>query len=453
MPDQRQILELLVSARQALNGVARFNPEGNIYHDDEGHFTGTGGHTGRKPKPPNKGRKPGQPTAQEARRQQLEEHRKEGHARIAEQRKEHAGARKDLVKDHKGEWNDLKKGHAKADKELARDQAKELRELDRDHAKDHRELDREHDKERKADAKDEDADDDDRKHREQTRKDDKDNLTEEHGHARKSVEEEHAQQVKEHAEDHDQERKDKLAEFAEARKDLLEEHKQERHELLEEFKEELKDEGFKKKSPKVRGSTATTTSSTEKHGEALKAMFGRIPSTQELGNLGGIGDGKFVFFKDHEGSIYVSGGNDKYEVNRIIGKDQDGKTYLNAVNFNVKEGSRGQGIGASVFGRMVEQAKASGIDYIKCEAGREKGQNGYAIWPKMGYDGDIPKEVKSKLPSEMSDSKRVSDLMKTPEGRKFWEENGVTTNMTFDLKSGSQSNKIWSDYQKNKKTK
>jgi hypothetical protein len=34
----------------------RFIREGNPYHDDEGHFTGTGGHTGRKPKEPNKGR-------------------------------------------------------------------------------------------------------------------------------------------------------------------------------------------------------------------------------------------------------------------------------------------------------------------------------------------------------------------------------------------------------------
>jgi HK97 family phage portal protein len=47
---------------RGLNSAIRSSPElrfmkqGNPYHDDEGHFTGTGGHTGRKPKEPNKGR-------------------------------------------------------------------------------------------------------------------------------------------------------------------------------------------------------------------------------------------------------------------------------------------------------------------------------------------------------------------------------------------------------------
>ncbi len=101
MPDRRQILETLIAARQALNGVTRFNPEGNKYHDDEGHFTGTGGHVGRKPKPPNKGRNPGDLTPQEARKQerqkQLEEFRKSYKEAAKDTKKEHVGERKDLT--------------------------------------------------------------------------------------------------------------------------------------------------------------------------------------------------------------------------------------------------------------------------------------------------------------------------------------------------------------------
>ncbi len=147
MPDQRQILETLIAARQALNGVARFNPEGNKYHDDEGHFTGTGGHTGRKPKPPNKGRKPGGLTPKEIRKQerqkQLEGFRKSYKDEAKSLKNGHVGERKDLTKDQKKQWSDQKKEHAKDRKEQKAFEKSDRKELIRDHKKAHRELVRE----------------------------------------------------------------------------------------------------------------------------------------------------------------------------------------------------------------------------------------------------------------------------------------------------------------------
>ncbi len=147
MSDQRQILEVLRSARQALNGVARFNPEGNVYHDDEGHFTGTGGHTGRKPKPPNKGRKPGDLTKQEARKQErqkkLEEFRKDYKSTAKDLKKGHVGERKELTKTQKKEWGEQKKEHAKDRKEHRTFEKSDRKELIRDHKKAQRELIRE----------------------------------------------------------------------------------------------------------------------------------------------------------------------------------------------------------------------------------------------------------------------------------------------------------------------
>ncbi len=440
---------------RSLNGVVRFNPEGNIYHDDEGHFTGTGGHIGRKPKPPNKGRKPGEPTKQEARKQErqkaLEEHRKEGHAKIADQRKSHAEARKDLVKGHKDEWKELNQDHAKAEKELGRDQAKELRELTRDQDKEHRKLDRDHEKERKADSKDSDADESDLKHREQTRKDDKDNLTEEHQHAIESVKEEHAQQIKELKEDQEQERKDKLAEFKDARKEMLVDHKQERQDLIEEFKDELKDNGFKKSNKEsiIERSKAKLRGDIADHAAAIKSIVGKEVNEHEIASIAGLHDGEFQLFSSIE-EINILGGNDQYKVDRTIKRDNNGRLVLHANSFQVNDDVRGQGIGASVFDRMTKQAKSLGVDRIETNAAGGA-FNGYYTWPRFGYDANIPKEWKSALPEGFENAGKLSDLMKSEDGRKWWKENGLGMKMSFDLKEESMSNKIWDAYQSEKK--
>jgi hypothetical protein len=59
------------------------------------------------------------------------------------------------------------------------------------------------------------------------------------------------------------------------------------------------------------------------------------------------------------------------------------------------------------------------------------------VWPIFGFDGRLPREVIDELPSELAAARRVSDLMKTQEGREWWIRNGDDINLTFDLSRNS----------------
>jgi predicted GNAT family acetyltransferase len=125
---------------------------------------------------------------------------------------------------------------------------------------------------------------------------------------------------------------------------------------------------------------------------------------------------------------------------------QDGKLVLHNDHFEVDEALRGQGIGASVFGRQVEQAALNGVAKIETNAARRDGQVGYSVWPKFGYDGPLPGWVKGKLPEGLKGARKVGDLMKSAEGRDWWETNGADIFLTFSLKAGSQSRRVWDSY-------
>lgn len=117
----------------------------------------------------------------------------------------------------------------------------------------------------------------------------------------------------------------------------------------------------------------------------------------------------------------------------------------------VRSELQGRGIGTRIFADQVEAAAAAGFRKIETHAARELGLfNGYSTWPKLGYDAAIPKVVRAKLPAEMAGARRVSDLMATPEGRKFWDEHGIGTDMTFDLAPGSYSRRTLDAYLKAK---
>jgi len=118
-------------------------------------------------------------------------------------------------------------------------------------------------------------------------------------------------------------------------------------------------------------------------------------------------------------------------------------------NESIEIGSkyRGSGIGADIFSQQVQEASAAGFSKIKTDASRQPGYNGYYTWARLGYDGPIPKSVRDKFPGVS----RVSELMRTPEGRSAWKEHGDTFAGEFDLKPGSQSRRVLDAYMKAKR--
>lgn len=194
--------------------------------------------------------------------------------------------------------------------------------------------------------------------------------------------------------------------------------------------------------------------------EAIE-KFHRGATLHDIAGLGGATDGADVHMEsetDEEGrsvvGIHIKG--DHYKAKRQIGVDANGKRFINNESFFVDEGHQGKGIGGASFNRMIEHAIAAGVSYVITFADRNDAQavNGYAIWPKMGFDADIPSDKKRQIEMAVESGRvpktedgkvpsKLSELMKTPEGREWWEERGQGMEMRFDLTAGSISRKHW----------
>ena len=107
---------------------------------------------------------------------------------------------------------------------------------------------------------------------------------------------------------------------------------------------------------------------------------------------------------------------------------------------------RGQRLGLSVFARQVLASGTLGIGRFETYAGREHGQNGYYSWPRWGFDGLIPLEVRRRLPDLFSKASRISQLMATEPGRLWWRKNGVAVHLDFDPTPTSPHRKRLREY-------
>jgi hypothetical protein len=123
-------------------------------------------------------------------------------------------------------------------------------------------------------------------------------------------------------------------------------------------------------------------------------------------------------------------------------------------------GDAPKGLGTKIFASQVYHAKRVGLKYISCEAYRDRLRPrwiGYKVWPKMGYDGEIPLDCLEILPEEIKEQfdllgyeepYKISHLYSLPdnEGIKWWEENGESFEATFDLEDDSYSMKTFQAY-------
>jgi GNAT superfamily N-acetyltransferase len=119
----------------------------------------------------------------------------------------------------------------------------------------------------------------------------------------------------------------------------------------------------------------------------------------------------------------------------------DRKPILENDQIDVREGHQRQGIGARLLGRQVEHAIRLGVVAIRGYAARDErnGVVGYRVWPLLGFDGIIPRELHDRLPRELADARNVSDLMTSQQGQQWWIENGDSIVVTFDLRARSRA--------------
>ena len=117
------------------------------------------------------------------------------------------------------------------------------------------------------------------------------------------------------------------------------------------------------------------------------------------------------------------------------------KEEIHNDSFSVDKEHRGQGLGTRVFANQVQGAREEGFEKITTMAARSSNMNGYYTWARLGYDGDfVGHSEKEKIKSSpVPKATKVSQLMKTPEGRSWWKDKGWSKSMTFDLQDDSLS--------------
>lgn len=147
---------------------------------------------------------------------------------------------------------------------------------------------------------------------------------------------------------------------------------------------------------------------------------------------------------------------------RKLGRTSKGSLFLyNDSMFLSKKAPKG--LGTRVFANQVAKARDMGISYIKCNAYRDDDSNrtygkaiGYKVWPKMGYDGDVPDKVAKKIPLKFLDKfaaaglvgphPQVSWFYRVEGGEEWWGKNGDSFDGCFDLTAGSYSLEIHEKY-------
>jgi GNAT superfamily N-acetyltransferase len=200
----------------------------------------------------------------------------------------------------------------------------------------------------------------------------------------------------------------------------------------------------------------------------------RNTTNEELAKLCGYRDDTTEVMVSHESrpsKLVMSSYGPGYRNIRQLTRDENGDLVLKNVIFTVDEDYQKKGIGAEVFSRQVEQARKMGVKRIETNAlraddedGKPGGEaNGYATWPKFGYDAhinmkdmagieDTLKKGLKKNP-EYKNVTKISEIMKTPEGREWWTKYGITFDMEFDLSDNSHSMKIFNAYMEAKRKK
>ncbi len=162
----------------------------------------------------------------------------------------------------------------------------------------------------------------------------------------------------------------------------------------------------------------------------------------------------------HEGSkVSVSptylGGKPQLEI-RIEHKDKGVQAirhlYRDGDNLVVKNswievapGQSGRGLGGRLFAEQVKGSKAIGINRFDTRAVRGKSMNGYYTWPRLGYDGPVPKAARNKMKLDPK-IENVGELLEIPGGRELWKKSGNTAELSFDLSDGSKSMNKLTEY-------
>lgn len=194
----------------------------------------------------------------------------------------------------------------------------------------------------------------------------------------------------------------------------------------------------------------------------VKDILGPGKTLGHLAEAGGIPKDATLNFRAYRfepDRINVTGtgpknaaGDPEYYMERTFSRTASGDLIIHNDYFRLQE--TGTGRGTQMFYNQVKAAQKLGAVRIDTLAAKGMSYNGYKTWPRLGYDARLSQDDIARIDRTAPDLKgatKVSDLMKTPEGREWWTEMGHSADMSFDLRPGSNSMNVLESYVNSKK--
>lgn len=179
----------------------------------------------------------------------------------------------------------------------------------------------------------------------------------------------------------------------------------------------------------------------------IRRHLGRNMPDDEIAALCGVDDAEQYHVSVDVHCVMLNIRHKGYNMAREFFKDKDSGDLV-CINSYFEAHETHTGLGSKVFSRQVSALKDAGFKRMETLAARsdieETPMNGYYTWPRLGYNAEIPSNVK--LPPDLASAKTLHDLMKTPRGRAFWKRNGDGMYMNFDLSDGSDSMRVLEAY-------
>ena len=178
-------------------------------------------------------------------------------------------------------------------------------------------------------------------------------------------------------------------------------------------------------------------------------LFHRPLTAGEYAGLAGAPCGARVEIGASNGALYLELGDPATAAYRGYYYVRHTAPHLVVVNdgFHIaRRDLQRRGLGLCVFRRQVATAAALGVDRIEVVASRRCDENGYYTWPRFGFEGVLPPDLRRMLPIGLENAKTVLDVMECERGRAWWREHGVTIRATFDLDWGSRSQATFARY-------
>ncbi len=121
---------------------------------------------------------------------------------------------------------------------------------------------------------------------------------------------------------------------------------------------------------------------------------------------------------------------------RIFHRDEQGKLVVSH-DFLSMSGVAPQGTGTKLLRRAVDAYRRYGVDRIETKAARFPRLVGYVVWPRLGFDGQLPPHVHRLLPPHLAKAKTLQALYALDGGMAWWREHGADVDVSFSLRSGS----------------